>query len=57
MVESSVPYDVIIAEGGKTILNFIVIILDSDMKFSPTVTPTKDVEQRQKEIGSFKREV
>ncbi len=52
-VESSALYDVLTPEGGKTVFNFIVTILDSAMKCSPTVTPTKAVEQQEKEISNF----
>ncbi len=56
-VESSVPYDVMNPEGGKTIFNFIVSILESAMKTSPTVTSTKAAEQRDKEINNFTGDV
>ena len=56
-VESSLPYDVRHPEGGKTVFNFIVTILESAMKCSPTVTPTKAAEQRDKEISNFTGEV
>lgn len=56
-VESSVPYDVMNPEGGKTIFNFIVTILESAMKCSPTVTATKAAEQRDKEINNFTGDV
>ena len=56
-VESSVPYNVLNPEGGKTIFNFIVTILESAVKCPPTVTPTKAAEQRDKEISNFTGEV
>jgi hypothetical protein len=57
VVEVSHQFDVLSPEGCKTIFNFIVTILESAMKSSPNVTPTKAVEQREKEIGNFKEEV
>lgn len=51
-VESSMPYDVMNPEGGKTIFNFIVTILESAMRCSPTVT-SKAAEQRDMEISNF----
>lgn len=56
-VESSLPYVVTNPEGGKTIFNFIVTILESAIKCSPTVTPTKVPEQREKENSNFTAEV
>jgi len=56
-VESSMPYEVLSPEGGKTIFNFIVTILESAMKCSPTVTPTKAAEHRDKEINNFSGDV
>jgi hypothetical protein len=56
-VQSCAPYDVMSPEGGRTIFNFIVTILESAMKCSPTVTPSKAAEQRDKEISNFTREV
>ena len=56
-VESSPPYDVMNPEGGRTVFNFIVSILESAIKSSPTVTPTKASEQRENEIGDFGGEV
>ena len=57
VVESSPIYDVMNREGGKTIFNFIVTILESAMKSSPIVTPTKSAEQQEKEINNFTGEV
>lgn len=56
-VESSEIYEVMKPESGKTIFNFIVAILESAMKCSPTVTPTKSAEQQGKEINNFSEEV
>ena len=56
-VESSLTYHAMNPEGGKTIFNFIVTILESAMKCSPTVSPTKAVEQRDNEISDFTAEV
>lgn len=52
-VESSPVYNVTNPAHGKTIFNFIFTILESAMKCSPTVTPTKDAKQREKEISNF----
>lgn len=52
-VESSATYSVLNPEGGKTIFNFIVTILEAAMKSSPTVTPTKAAEQQEKDINNF----
>ena len=56
-VESSTIYEVMTSEGGKTIFNFIVAILESAMKCSPTVKPTKASEQQDNEISDFTGEV
>ncbi|KAL9103622.1 MAG: hypothetical protein Q9163_001349 [Psora crenata] len=52
-VESSLTYDVMTKEGGKTIFNFIVTILESAIKSSPTVTPTKAAKQRDNKVGNY----
>jgi len=56
-VESSMTYDFMNPEGGKTIFNFIVTILESAMKTSPTVKPTEAAEQRDKETDNFTADV
>lgn len=44
-------------DSGKTIFSFIVANLESAMKSSPTVTPTKELEQRENELGKITTEV
>lgn len=56
-VQSSASYDVLAPQGGKTIFNFIVTILESAMDCSPTVTLTKATEQRDKEVNDFSDEI
>lgn len=52
-VESSVSYDVTNRKGTKTILNFIVTILETAMRSSPSVSPTKPAAQREEEIQNY----
>jgi len=57
VVEESPHYSIMSPQGGKTIFNFIVTILESAMKSSPNVSPTKDAEKRENEIANYRGEV
>jgi hypothetical protein len=41
----------------KTIFNFIIAILESAIKSSPNVSPTKPAVLQEKEVGNYKKEV
>ncbi len=56
-IESSAIYNVLNPEGGKTIFNLIVTILESAIKSTPIVTPTKAGEQQDKESSVSREEV
>lgn len=56
-VELSGTYDVTIPGGEKSVFNFIVSILDSAIRCSPTVSPIKIAEQRHKEKNDYPGEV
>lgn len=53
-IEKSPVYDIMERRGGKTIFNFVVAILETALKCSPTVTAG---EQRDKEISNFDGEI
>ncbi|KAH0541712.1 hypothetical protein FGG08_003804 [Glutinoglossum americanum] len=57
VVEESPQYYVTSPQGGKTIFNFIVTILESAMKSSPNVSPTKDAREQENEITNYREEV
>lgn len=50
-------YEIQERRGLKTVFNFIVTILETALKSSPTVTPTKAGEQCDNEINNFGREI
>ncbi|KAI9771926.1 MAG: hypothetical protein M1839_002709 [Geoglossum umbratile] len=57
VVEESPHYSIMSPQGGKTIFNFIVTILESAMKSSLNVSPTKDAEKPGNEIANYRKEV
>ena len=56
-IEKSPIYDISGQQDRKTVFNFIVIILEIALKSSPTVTPTKAGQQRDKEINNCDGEI
>ena len=50
-------YDIRERLAKTTVFNFIVTILETALKCSPTVIRTKAGEQRDKEINNFGREI
>lgn len=56
-IEKSPIYDITGPQHRKTVFNFIVTILETALKSSPTVKPTKAGEQRDKEINNFDGEI
>ena len=56
-IERSPIYDISLLHGRKTVFNFVVTILETALKSSPTVTPTKAGKQRDEEINNFKGEI
>lgn len=56
-VEQSDLYNVRSSEGLKSIFNFIIAILESAIRSSPTVSPIKAAEQRETEINQYTGEV
>lgn len=56
-IGESPVYDIRERQGRKTVFNFVVTILETALKCSPTVTPTRAGEQRDKEINNFSGEI
>lgn len=56
-IDQSPIYNINGKHDRKTVFNFIVSILETALKSSPTVTPTKAGEQRDKEISNFEGEI
>lgn len=56
-IEESPIYNIRSRHDKNTVFNFIVTILETALKSSPTVTPTKAGEQRDKEINNFDGEI
>ena len=56
-IEESPIYNIRLQRDRKTVFNFMVTILETALKSSPTVTPTKAGEQRDKEINNFDGEI
>lgn len=57
VVERSRVLDIKDPVSRKTIFNFVVTILESAIKSSPSTMPTESIKRQQKEIFSFKKEV
>lgn len=56
-VQSSCALAVMNAAGRKTIFNFIVQMLDTAMKSTPSASPTRPLERRDRQVAHFDREV
>lgn len=56
-IQQSSIYDINGKLDRKTVFNFVVTILETALKSSPTVTPTKAGKQRGKEINNFDEEI
>lgn len=56
-VQSSCTLAVMNAAGRKTIFNFIVKMLDTAMKSTPSASPTKPDEKRDRQVAHFDTEV
>lgn len=57
VVHSSSALAVMNDAGRKTIFNFIVRMLDTAMKSTPSASPTKPVEKRDRQVAQFETEV
>lgn len=56
-IKQSQVYDISERRGRKTVFNFIATVLETALKCSPTLTPTKAGEQRDKESNKFGGEI